>query len=488
MKKDALQLEDLKVSNLPELQGWKEKQQKLVEENPYVEIVDNKSYEVACKSRTALLKGRTELEKQDKLIASKLTSFRKEVKQETDNLIAITLPYEEKQQSEVKRFEEIKAAEKAEEKRIEQLRVDTIKSKINNFETASYGVIQDTTIENVDLHKSMLDAFANADFDYEEFDIIFEQAKARIQTSWDLKCADIQEKESQRVENERLQKEAEQARIVSELQASRLNELTPYIAYGEPIDLTNLHSIEESVWIEVIASKKALFEAEQKKQQEAQEKIESDKQKIFEIRKGRLAEIGIYQDDNGWFKNEFSDTLINETLVLECDTLSFEKSIEDAKESIAIGNEGRVQHKVELRIEKLKELGFKEDIGVEYPFSISDKIFINEQILANRDDLWFNEFIEDAKKHLQTKAEEQRIADEKLAKEDAERLKKKNKAREKRLAKDKKVLKEFIENIYLSNKTSVFLSEDEPIAFFDGIVLKKLHLLISELLTDLNNL
>ena len=486
MKKDALQLEDLKVSNLPELQGWKEKQQKLVEENPYVEIVDNKSYEVACKSRTALLKGRTELEKQDKLIASKLTSFRKEVKQETDNLIAITLPYEEKQQSEVKRFEEIKAAEKAEEKRIEQLRVDTIKSKINNFETASYGVIQDTTIENVDLHKSMLDAFANADFDYEEFDILFEQAKARIQTSWDLKCADIQEKESQRVENERLQKEAEQARIVSELQASRLNELTPYIAYGEPIDLTNLHSIDESVWIEVIASKKALFEAEQKKQQEAQEKIESDKQKIFEIRKGRLAEIGIYQDDNGWFKNEFSDTLINETLVLECDTLSFEKSIEDAKESIAIGNEGRVQHKVELRIEKLKELGFKEDIGVEYPFSISDKIFINEQILANRDDLWFNEFIEDAKKHLQTKAEEQRIADEKLAKEDAERLKKKNKAREKRLAFDK-------ENISLIlSYTDLYFKgfETENIEILDFIKSseEKIKSLKIELLTELNNL
>jgi colicin import membrane protein len=436
MKKDALQLEDLKVSNLPELQGWKEKQQKLVEENPYVEIVDNKSYEVACKSRTALLKGRTELEKQDKLIASKLTSFRKEVKQETDNLIAITLPYEEKQQSEVKRFEEIKAAEKAEEKRIEQLRVDTIKSKINNFETASYGVIQDTTIENIDLHKSMLDAFANADFDYEEFDIIFEQAKARIQTSWDLKCADIQEKESQRVENERLQKEAEQARIVSELQASRLNELTPYIAYGEPIDLTNLHSIEESVWIEAIASKKALFEAEQKKQQEAQEKIEADKKNVFEIYRSRLKEIG--------FKELFRDNQLSDLdfvftheeifggysaeSVFDCSQIDFENILLEAKK----------------RIEENK-----------------------------------------AKK---AKAEEQRIADEKLAKEDAERLKKKNKAREKRLAKDKKVLKEFIENIYLSNKTSVFLSENEPIAFFDGIVLKKLHLLISELLTDLNNL
>ena len=432
MKKDALQLEDLKVSNLPELQGWKEKQQKLVEENPYVEIVDNKSYEVACKSRTALLKGRTELEKQDKLIASKLTSFRKEVKQETDNLIAITLPYEEKQQSEVKRFEEIKAAEKAEEKRIEQLRVDTIKSKINNFETASYGVIQDTTIENVDLHKSMLDAFANADFDYEEFDILFEQAKARIQTSWDLKCADIQEKESQRVENERLQKEAEQARIVSELQASRLNELTPYIAYGEPIDLTNLHSIDESVWIEVIASKKALFEAEQKKQQEAQEKIESDKQKIFEIRVKRFEDAGVELGE-GFVaiiikKGDGTQFELTKEMVLDSDTIEFET-------------------------------------------------------------LFSNTLLEVEKHRLNVEnTEEQRIADEKLAKEDADRLKKENKAREKRLAKDKKVLKEFIENIYLSNKTSVFLSEDEPIAFFDGIVLKKLHLLISELLTDLNNL
>ena len=430
MKKDALQLEDLKVSNLPELQGWKEKQQKLVEENPYVEIVDNKSYEVACKSRTALLKGRTELEKQDKLIASKLTSFRKEVKQETDNLIAITLPYEEKQQSEVKRFEEIKAAEKAEEKRIEQLRVDTIKSKINNFETASYGVIQDTTIENIDLHKSMLDAFANADFDYEEFDILFEQAKARVQTSWDLKCSDIQEKESQRVENERLQKEAEQARIVSELQASRLNELTPYIAYGEPMDLANLHSIDESIWIEVIASKKALFEAEQKKQQEAQEKIESDKQKIFEIRVKRFQEAGVELGE-GFVariinRGDGTQFELTKEMVLDSDTIEFET-------------------------------------------------------------LFSNTLLEVEKHRLNVEnAEEQRIADEKLAKEDAERLKKENKAREKRLAFDK-------ENISLIlSYTDLYFKgvETENIEILDFIKSseEKIKALKIELLTELNNL
>lgn len=430
MKKDALQLEDLKVSNLPELQGWKEKQQKLVEENPYVEIVDNKSYEVACKSRTALFKGRTELEKQDKLIASKLTSFRKEVKQETDNLIAITLPYEEKQQSEVKRFEEIKAAEKAKEKRIEQLRVDTIKSKINNFETASYGVIQDTTIENVDLHKSMLDAFANADFDYEEFDILFEQAKARVQTSWDLKCSDIQEKEAQRVENERLQKEAEQARIVSELQASRLNELTPYIAYGEPMDLANLHSIDESVWIEVIASKKALFEAEQKKQQEAQEKIESDKQKIFEIRVKRFEDAGVELGE-GFVariinRGDGTQFELTKEMVLDSDTIEFET-------------------------------------------------------------LFSNTLLEVEKHRLNVEnAEEQRIADEKLAKEDAERLKKENKAREKRLAFDK-------ENISLIlSYTDLYFKgvETENIEILDFIKSseEKIKALKIELLTELNNL
>ena len=425
MKKDALQLEDLKVSNLPELQGWKEKQQKLVEENPYVEIVDNKSYEVACKSRTALLKGRTELEKQDKLIASKLTSFRKEVKQETDNLIAITLPYEEKQQSEVKRFEEIKAAEKAEEKRIEQLRVDTIKSKINNFETASYGVIQDTTIENVDLHKSMLDAFANADFDYEEFDILFEQARARIQTSWDLKCSDIQEKEAQRVENERLQKEAEQARIVSELQASRLNELTPYIAYGEPIDLTNLHSIEESVWGDVIASKKALFEAEQKKLEENALKFQELQEKIYQLRKDRLEKDGFVLH-NGLFSDNDSIVNIQESQVREADVIDFETLITNSIKTVENEKERRWQ------------------------------------------------------------IEEQRIADEKLATEDAERLKKENKAREKRLAFDK-------ENISLIlSYTDLYFKgvETENIEILDFIKSseEKIKALKIELLTELKNL
>ena len=376
------------------------------------------------------MKGRTELEKQDKLIASKLTSFRKEVKQETDNLIAITLPYEEKQQSEVKRYEEIKASEKAEKERLEQERVDCIKNRIDNCESECYRIIQDTTIDNVELHKTMIDVFVNANFDYEEFDILFEQSRARIQTSWDLKCSDIQEKEAQRVENERLQKEAEQARRISELQTSRLNELTPYIAYGEPMDLTNLHSIDESVWIEVIASKKALFEAEQKKQQEAQEKIESDKQKIFEIRVKRFQEAGVELGE-GFVariinRGDGTQFELTKEMVLDSDTIEFET-------------------------------------------------------------LFSNTLLEVEKHRLNVEnAEEQRIADEKLAKEDAERLKKENKAREKRLAFDK-------ENISLIlSYTDLYFKgvETENIEILDFIKSseEKIKALKIELLTELNNL
>jgi len=34
---NVLSLDTLKASNLPELQGWKDKQTQLVEENPYIE-------------------------------------------------------------------------------------------------------------------------------------------------------------------------------------------------------------------------------------------------------------------------------------------------------------------------------------------------------------------------------------------------------------------------------------------------------------------
>jgi hypothetical protein len=377
MENTGLQLSDLKVNNLPELQGWKEKQEKLVSENPFVEITDNKSYEVACKSRTALLKGRTELEKQDKLIASQLTSFRKDVKSETDNLIAITLPFEEKQQSEVKRYEGIKEAEKQEKERLEQLRIDTIKKRIEDFETKCFELISTITFENVEAVGDKINLLANEDFDYEEYDILFENAKARIQIHFEAKFTDVQEKENQRLENEKL---AEENRILREANLEREN------------------------------------------------KAKEEKEKIFEIRVNRLAEIGFrYLENANRFLYDDENISISKTFstIYDCETIEFENIIIDCKESI----------------EKTK--------------------FYAEEL------------------------EKQKAIDLKLAEEDALRLKKENKERNKRLESDKKIISGSLEVYFADLHLETDNQETKDFVEFANSEIQELK---TRLLTKLKNL
>ena len=111
---ELIQIEKIQANFLPELQGWKEKQEVLVKENPFLKIEDNKTYNEAKKRRTSLVAGRTTIQNQDKLIASKIKKFRSNVAEASRELIAITQPHEERQQEEVKRYEQIKADEKAE--------------------------------------------------------------------------------------------------------------------------------------------------------------------------------------------------------------------------------------------------------------------------------------------------------------------------------------------------------------------------------------
>lgn len=440
-KNTGLQLSDLKVSNLPELQGWKEKQETLVKDNPYIEITDNKTYEIACKSRTALLKGRTELEKQDKLVASKLAAFRKDVKTETDILIAITLPFEEKQQAEVKHFEEIKALEKAEKERIEKERIDGIKAKIESIETESFAIIQKMTFQTIIPDGATIALICKQEFDFEEYDILFEQTLARIENAIKDKIDDLNEREDERVAKEKAEEENRLLKAKQELQAKRLTEIMPYVAFGEAVDLTNLSDIEESVYSEILSSKKALFEADAKEKSEKQEQLDAenlerenkakaDKKKIFEIRKSRLAEIGFeYKevDSEMRFSHNFYDLYYTKEVLFDCDAIDFETMITDAK----------------LAIEKAKE------------------------------------------EH--ERAEKQKAIDLKLAKEDAERLKKENKARVKRLAKEKNDVAKIIEERFILFRFDLDIDNIEISSFIQDATGRMASLKL-ELLTELEKL
>lgn len=378
-KKEEFSLDTLKVSNLPELQGWKEKQEQLVKDNPYVEISDNKTYDVACKNRTALLKGRTELEKQDKLIASKLASFRKDVKTETDKLIEITKPHEEKQQEEVKRFEKIKEEEKAEKERLEKERVDKINSAIDSFETDSYLLIQKMTFETKDSVKAELNKLANSEFDYEEFDILFEQAKARVENSFAEKVESVNKTEAQRVETELANKRAEEEKRKNELQSSRLKEILPYNQFGVEIDITSLWSLADGEYQIILQEKKVFFDKNnQELEKERLEKEESDKQKqnnIFDIRKNRLIKLGCdFESEN--FSHKKSNS-ISADEIKQMDVIDFETYISELE--ILIETPDEVEETIVVETEIVSEQ-VKES---------ADEVFEKEQIisvLTNTDD------------------------------------------------------------------------------------------------------
>ena len=433
-------IEKLDANNLPEFNGWIEKQKTLVKDNPFILITDSKTYELACKSRTNLLKGRTELEKQETAIASKVMSFRKQVGFKTKELIEITLPNEEAQQFEVKRWEGIKEAEKAEKERLENLRIETIKNRVFDFESDCMSIIQKSTIENVNDSKSLLDTLFNTEYDYEEFDILFTLAKNRCQSQWDLKCDDIQEKENQRKKNEQLKKEVFESRKkllakVDVIEVPNENKLSELDFIFTTKDNKYQKSAETIYELTSDDFDKYILELETEKQNLEQAKrdaeIKQQKDEQFEVRKNRLAEIGIFQEGN-WFKNEHSETMANLSLVYEYSISSFEGYIKEAKDAMAIG--------ADLRKEE----------------------------------------------------EEKKEDDLRLSLEDAENLKKQLKAKEKansetvkRLKADKEIISVGLETYFADLK---FNSDNaETISFLEGANIK-IQSLKNELLTELKNL
>lgn len=205
--KELIQIDQIEAQFLPELQGFREKLESLVEENPFLEIEDNKTYEEAKKRRTALVTGRTSIQNQDKLIASKIKDFRSKVSDASKELILITQPHEEKQQNEVRRYERIRAEEIIRKQKIEAERKENIK---NNIE-AIYNVWK-VAISNLKFSEtpsfSMDDSLAEIDTDkFEEYEFDFAEKSQLLKKLLTEKMESLTITEKQRLEDERLKAE-----------------------------------------------------------------------------------------------------------------------------------------------------------------------------------------------------------------------------------------------------------------------------------------
>lgn len=289
---ELLKIEALDVNKLPELQGMREKQLQIVKENPYIEITDNKSYDEAKKARTTLVTARTEIQNQDKLIASKIQAFRKSVSAVSEELISITRPHEEKQQQEVKRWEEVKEKEKQEKARLEEERKNNIRNSISCIIDEAFMKINKCSFETIDslkvdfeegIYKTELSQF-------EEFEIDFNEKLIQVKNAFSSKIKTLEETEVQRLENIRLQEEkakldAEKAKIEADRKAEeeRAKKEREALAVEKAKHEAELKAKEEEA--------RKLREAAEAKLRKEREEIEAEKARLAKIENDRLAKI-----------------------------------------------------------------------------------------------------------------------------------------------------------------------------------------------------
>ncbi len=258
-----MELEKIEVQNLPELKGWKEKMELVVKENPFIEIVDNQTFIEAKKNRTALVSARTDVQKQDAIIAKKLKDIRSQASKIASELISITEPHELKQQDEVKKYESIKEQERIEKERFENERISKIKTSLNDFDARLLSILKEMTFQSLDKSQKEFEEVKNEtkyNFDFEEFTSIFEDLVVKFNSLFTERIGELKKNEKLIIENEQLRQQA----IENERKANEER---------KKLEEENKRLEEERQKERIEQAKKDLIE--KKKQQELQEKLDA---------------------------------------------------------------------------------------------------------------------------------------------------------------------------------------------------------------------
>lgn len=254
-----------------------------------VEILSTSEINELSQIRRELREPRYLLQNIQKNNISVFEGYKKNDKAKLNDLIALNESLESLADEKIKAEETRKKEEKEAELRKEQERIDGIKRNIDKIESDAVGLIQSMSFEKIKDVTESVETLINTDFDFEEFDILFEQMKSRVVQALLDKTNDIKDRENQRLENIRLKDEADKREAE-------------------------------------IAKEKAEREANEKEQ----------KQKMFEIRKNRLAEIHILFDvERDYFRHSDGFVSLDKSEVFEADAIDFETIISDAKNSIA---------------------------------------------------------------------------------------------------------------------------------------------------------
>lgn len=424
------------------LEALKEKHEARVDELVVVEKLSPEELKELNGIRAELREPRYLIQNIEKNNISVFESYKKTDKANLKGLIEINNALEDKATEKLQIEEKRKKDEKEAEAKAEEVRVEKIKTDIDNIETYCYQVIQKMTFDNLKTSTELVDQSLNAENDFEEYDLLLDQVKGRVAKLLLEKTNDITARENQRVENEAMKKEIFEVRI------NRLKEVGFEFKDGV---FTNSDSIHNYTKEQIVESSSLLFEQylnsikherEQAEQSKRDAELKKQKDEQFEIRKNRLAEIGFEYKGGKYFyfkinPNGDTDATIEVTLIEDTDANNFEQRLKNAK--LLIEDIIKQKEIAEQKAKEAEELALKQK--------------------------------EEADKKL--------AAEKKKA--DAE-----NKARVKRLASDKESLKNFIDGLEFNEGFNDI--ENEECQTFVNLIIDKVSELKADLLTQLNEL
>jgi hypothetical protein len=352
-KQEITKIENFNVKALEEIKGKEKQIAEVIKENPFVKITDNKSYEEAKKSRTALRTCRTDLEKEEKALHSTIKKVLTEpIKEIYGTFKDKVIPFEDKQQEEVKTWEDVKEQERLEKLRIEEERKQNHRNNIELFFNLNKIIIEDLTFENI-RHELV---FTNDDQEFtsesfEEFADVFEAKVDVLTTMLNDKINTLQEKENIRLENERLENERKENErkqkiktsidyfyttwqdLFSDMQFEDIQELTEKFYSENSLDCTEFqeeYTTKRANLVRMLGAKTS-FLNEAEKQRIQQEKLDQEKLDLeqlnrdLEAKQKRLEENipkptlkGIVPEE----QNIISEPQVNEIEVVDAEIVS----------------------------------------------------------------------------------------------------------------------------------------------------------------------
>ena len=275
-----------------------EKQHQIVEDNPFIEIVDNESWELAKKRRTALVKGRTGIRKGEKAIASKLADFRALVKKQADTLVDITLPHEQEQQGAIEPYEAKKKEEKEVKERKRMAQLAEWQTKAANILVFTDYLISP---KNADVVLQIIKSIEEVDTcedNYGSYSLIAEENKTKVLAQAKevyTKLVD-QEQEEEKVKAEELVSARTAYRNYFDMEYNATNDAATLLKCIEDDKTAKLERLEEL---------------------EAKEKALTEQQEKESIRRKNLIEDYLGLSNNGL---EDAEALSNEELSLKIAT------------------------------------------------------------------------------------------------------------------------------------------------------------------------